>query len=94
MKPNEHQKLSGGWPAFPVAVAEGTRVNNTGMSLRDLAAVQLKIPATGQPWLDELIEEGRRTDLAEELFLSGMNPGEAELKALELYPRRSNGGLS
>lgn len=39
-------------------------VSKGGMTLREYAAIKLKVPDSGTPWLDEMIEKSRRDDLA------------------------------
>ena len=41
----------GGGSAFPSSCGDGS----DGMSLREYACIQLRVPETGEPWLDELI---------------------------------------
>ena len=47
------------------------RVNNSGMTLRQYAAIKLRVPDSGLDWLDEMIREGRRMDYAGQA-LAGM----------------------
>ncbi len=35
-----------------------------GLSKRDYACIHLKVPKTGKPWLDELITESLRNEMA------------------------------
>ena len=35
-----------------------------GMTLRDCACIELRVPETGKPWLDEIIRKGLRNDFA------------------------------
>lgn len=48
-----------GGPAFP-----SYDDNYTGMNLRDYACIKLKVPKTNKDWLNEIILEARRDDLA------------------------------
>jgi len=54
--------IDDGGPAFPAYNDADKEYHycRPGMSLRDWSCVQLRVPATGKPWLDELIEEARR----------------------------------
>ena len=69
-------------PAFPCEEVKcGTKVHNTGITLRQYAAIKLRVPQSGLPWLDEMIECARRDDLAalavHAEFLSDSLPGPA-----------------
>ena len=53
--------------AFPFVEldAEGKPVAiETGMTLRQYAAIKLRVPNSGTDWLDEMIREARRDELA------------------------------
>lgn len=51
-------KESGG-PAFPVPVLSGDADFN-GMTLRQYAAITLRVPDSGEDWLDEMIKRSIR----------------------------------
>jgi hypothetical protein len=60
-----------GGPAFPTTVrthySEDTGSTwsehiDPGMTLRQYAAIKLKVPNSGTDWLDEMIEEANRLD--------------------------------
>lgn len=51
-----------GGPAFPLQT-DGLR-RNEGMTLRQYAAIHLKVPSSGDQWLDDMIRESQRNDLA------------------------------
>lgn len=65
-------------PAFPVSVRKAENymdeggygrsrtitVNEGGMSLRQYAAIHLRVPDSGEVWLDEMIERARRDEFA------------------------------
>lgn len=54
-----------GGAAFPsAALAEHAKINRQGMSLREYAAITLRVPTSGINWLDDMIRERRREDLA------------------------------
>ena len=56
-----------GGPAFPSAVRVdeiGPHWKHPGMSLRAYAAIHLRVPALGLPWLDEMIARAERRELA------------------------------
>jgi hypothetical protein len=60
-------KIEDGGPAFPhqdwdPAIQAQRREN--GMTLRQYAAIHLKVPHSGLPWLDEMINEARRDAFA------------------------------
>ena len=50
-----------GGPAFPVPDIDGSAVQE-GMTLRQYAAIKLKVPNSGTDWLDEMIEEANKLD--------------------------------
>lgn len=58
-----------GGPAFPGEqghIPDGTwnQTWDPGMSLRQYAAIQLRVPKSGIDWLDEMIRKARRDDVA------------------------------
>lgn len=63
------QRNDGG-PAFPIPCQDdrdcGPRFENGygGMSLRQYAAIKLRVPDSGTDWLDNMIRQSLRTDLA------------------------------
>lgn len=58
-------KIGDGGPAFPVSTEDMLfRDNCSGMTLRQYAAIKLKVPNSGTDWLDEMILESLRNDLA------------------------------
>lgn len=57
------------WPAFPTSAeffSDGSmcRPAYEGMTLRQYAAIKLKVPESGNDWLDEMIEKSLRDDFA------------------------------
>lgn len=58
------QRNDGG-PAFPTEpnTQPGFYVHH-GMSLRQYAAIKLRVPDSGTDWLDDMIRQSLRTDLA------------------------------
>jgi len=61
------EKIEDGGPAFPEHAGGmfGEHVTRTrGMTLRQYAAIRLKVPQSGLPWLDEMINEARRDAFA------------------------------
>lgn len=61
MQSNEH-----GGPAFPNGhdVTQGQFAPHGGMTLRQYAAIKLKVPDSGTDWLDAMIEKSLRDDFA------------------------------
>ena len=57
-------KVNNGGPAFPEAGARGKASGGEGMTLRQYAAIKLKVPNSGTDWLDEMIRESLRVELA------------------------------
>ena len=43
----------------------------TGMSLRQYAAIHLRVPDSGLPWLDEMIDRARRDEFAGKAMADG-----------------------
>ena len=61
-------KIEDGGPAFPVPLNQGEPWISTGpcdgMTLRQYAAIKLRVPNGGTDWLDEMIRTSLRDDLA------------------------------
>ncbi len=51
-------------PAFPVTSDNFANPQSTGMTVREYAAIQLKVPDSGTDWLDEMIRTAQRNELA------------------------------
>lgn len=51
-----------GGPAFPESGPRGQASGGEGMTLRQYAAIHLKVPNSGTDWLDEMIEEANKID--------------------------------
>lgn len=52
-----------GDPAFPLPLGSSTTAGAEGMTLRQYAAIKLKVPDSGTDWLDEMIRQSLRDDL-------------------------------
>lgn len=50
-----------GGSAFPIGI-DAFAEDKEGMTLRQYAAIKLKVPNSGTDWLDEMIEEANRLD--------------------------------
>lgn len=61
-------KIDPNEPVYPMlepSSIEGLySLRSRGMTIRTQACIQLRIPKTGEPWLDDLIREARRQDHA------------------------------
>lgn len=62
-------KVNDGGPAFPCETVGADehgeyRLPWQGMTLRQYAAIKLRVPNSGTDWLDEMIRESLRDDLA------------------------------
>ncbi len=60
-------EIKTGGPAFPSGAMDmqtSTYVNHNGMTLRQYAAIKLKVPDSGTDWLDEMIVKSLRNDFA------------------------------
>lgn len=55
-----------GGPAFPSGDGEcaGSPAHQCGMSLREYAAIHLRVPMSDCKWLDDMIREAMRNELA------------------------------
>ena len=63
-KENEGQE-----PVFPFVYGKDFEQSNageicSGINIRDYACIHLKVPKTGKPWLDELITDSLRNEMA------------------------------
>ena len=58
-----------GRPAFPVNSDNYASPNSTGMTLRQYAAIKLKVPDSGTDWLDNMIRQSMREDFAAKAML-------------------------
>lgn len=54
--------INTGGPAFPNEGFNGWGKPQEGMTLRQYAAIHLKLPNSGTDWLDEMIEEANKLD--------------------------------
>ena len=61
-------KVNDGGPAFPVPLNQGEPWISTGpcdgMTLRQYAAIKLRVPDSGTDWLDKMIRESLRNEMA------------------------------
>lgn len=60
-------KINDGGPAFPVTLFEGQTLGDgtaNGMTLREYAAIKLRVPESGTDWLDEMIRKSMRDEFA------------------------------
>ncbi len=55
--------ISDGGPAFPHEDSMGT-ATRPGMSLRQYAAIKLRVPESGTDWLDDMIRSSLRDEIA------------------------------
>lgn len=51
-------------PAFPTTEEHGFNSGEPGMTLRQYAAIKLRVPNSGTDWLDEMIRQSVRGELA------------------------------
>ena len=51
-------------PAFPRPHSGNTNFAQEGMTLREYAAIKLKVPDSGTHWLDDMIRQSIRDDFA------------------------------
>ena len=48
----------------PSTTADGTPIIEDGMSVRQYAAIHLRVPMSGTEWLDDMIREAQRNEFA------------------------------
>jgi hypothetical protein len=58
-----NNKETGG-PAFPNEGGTGNLWNDKGMTLRQYAAIKLKVPNSGTDWLNDMIRQSIKDDFA------------------------------
>ncbi len=58
------EEIETGGPAFPTPRYERGDMYSLGMTLRQYAAIKLKVPDSGTEWLDEMIRESLKDDFA------------------------------
>lgn len=56
--------IKDGGPAFPTTIEHGFNSGEPGMTLRQYAAIKLRVPNSGTDWLDEMIRQSVRGELA------------------------------
>lgn len=59
-----NEKHEDGGPAFPTGHEDAYGFMSDGMTLREYAAIHLRVPNSGKAWLDEMIEVANRNDVA------------------------------
>jgi hypothetical protein len=60
-----NDKTNGSGPAFPTDAGDfGYQVEWKGMSLRQYAAIKLRVPDSGEEWLDKMILQSLRDEFA------------------------------
>lgn len=57
-------KVNDGGPAFPTLEEHGFNRGEPGMTLRQYAAIKLRVPNSGTDWLDEMIRASLRDEFA------------------------------
>ena len=68
-----------GGPAFPIkgrVAFDLELVQAEGMSLRQYAAIKLRVPDSGADWLDDMIRDARRMDYAGQALNKGVVNGD------------------
>lgn len=60
------EQINTGGQAFPCleASTSGPDLGDPGMTLRQYAAIKLRVPSSGTDWLDDMIRESKRDELA------------------------------
>ena len=59
---------NGSSPAFPHDANPGVHGPGYGLSQRAYAAIHLRVPDSGLPWLDVMIERARRDEFTKAIF--------------------------
>jgi hypothetical protein len=73
-------KIDNGGPAFPLAHLTSTKdgpamLVHRGITLREYAAIKLRVPDSGTVWLDEMISKSLRDDVAAKVMQGMYNDG-------------------
>lgn len=68
-------KIDNGGPAFPLITDERKCIYDAGMTLRQYAAIKLRVPDSGTDWLDEMISKSLRDDVAAKVMQGMYNDG-------------------
>lgn len=70
-------KIEDGGPAFPFACQGPTTAPEAyyGMTLRQYAAIKLRVPNSGTDWLDEIISKSMRDEFAAKVMQGMYNDG-------------------
>lgn len=67
----------GGAPAFPHD-DRALQFERAGMTLREYAAIKLRVPESGTEWLDAMIRKSLRDELASKAMQGPLKVGEVE----------------
>ena len=91
-------KIDDGMLAFPIPATAypdgGIDHREPGMTLRQYAAIHLRVPNSGDDWLDDMIAKARRVDAAEKAMqglLAGVD--DPHLDSVATIARRQAGLL-
>ena len=84
-------KIDNGGPAFPFTCQGPTTAPEAyyGMTMRQYAAIKLRVPDSGTDWLDEMISKSLRDDFAARVMQGTYNDGSVA-KASELVDDSTN----
>lgn len=88
------QKIETGGPAFPChpEIIPHRDHDFAGMTLRQYAAIKLRVPNSGTDWLDEMIRESLRDEMAKVAMNALEFRGDVEAKpATASWPYDSEG---
>ncbi len=67
-----------GGPAFPSTEANGANSGDVGMTPRQYAAINLKVPDSGTDWLDDMIRESLHDDFAAKAMQAIVSNGDVD----------------
>ncbi len=76
-------KINHGGPAFPHKLDDRYEPDTSGMTLRQYAAIKLRVPDSGTDWLDQMIQQSLRDDFAAKAMQQYMTARTDEHMALE-----------
>jgi len=68
-------KIEDGGPAFPHKLDDLYEPNTAGMTMRQYAAIKLRVPDSGTDWLDEMILKSMREEFASKAMQGMHNDG-------------------
>ncbi len=83
------EKINDGGPVFPheFKYGDGSAQRCEGMNLRQYAAIHLRVPDSGTDWLDAMIVEAKRDELAAKAMQSYLLDKDRDSFTLEQWAK-------